>query len=406
MVFRYSLRLAFITCLGLSLIAGTIIWFRLAGTLSLDFDPAYAATQRTNSHLFPPGISSLDSELSIVRAKYRVPALACAVIRGDQIVAMGAVGVKIAGKPDPIDISSRFHIGSCTKSMTATLIGVLVDQGLLKWEAKLSDIFSELSGKMRTAYRSVTIDQLLHHRSGLPDDRDNTGLYNRLLQLDGTLRQQRMELVSIGLQMSPAAAAGSSTVYSNMGYSILGAVVERVTGNSWENMMSQCIFEPLEMKSAGFGSPGSGQNPNQPWGHRIIRFPLARLIADSETHVPAAAAASGNVSLSLEDWAKFAVLHLDAARGHCRILKCETFQHLHSFSNDLQMASGWGVNRYDWAGTVLEHAGSEGSWYATIGIAPEKNFAILTASNEGDPAGGKACGDAALIVARHWLETH
>ncbi len=406
MTLRHPIRWVLLSCLGLSLIAGTIIWYRLAGTLSLDFDPAYAATRRTKAHPFPPGVSSLDSELSIVRAKYHVPALACAVIRGDRIVAMGAVGVRVAGRSDPIELSDRFHIGSCTKSMTATLIGILVDRGLLNWEAKLSDIFPELSGKMRPEYCSVTIDQLLHHRSGLPDDREDIRLYDRLLHLNGTLRQQRMELVSIGLQLPPAAAPGSSTVYSNMGYSILGAVVERVTGHSWEDRMRQCIFDPLQMKSAGFGSPGSGQNPNQPWGHRVIRFPLARLRTDSETHVPLAAAAAGNVSLSLEDWARFAVLHLDAARGHCRILRCEAFQHLHSFSTELQMASGWGVNRYDWAGTVLEHAGSEGSWYATIGIAPEKNFAILTASNEGDPAGGKACGDAALVVARHWLETH
>jgi CubicO group peptidase (beta-lactamase class C family) len=382
MIFRRLLRRLFIACLGLSLIMGAIIWSRLSGTMSLSADPAYAVTQRTQANRIPSAISSLDSDLSIVRAKYRVPALACAIIRGDQIVAMGAVGARIAGKPDSIDISDRFHIGSCTKSMTATLIGVLKDRGLLNWETRLSGIFPELAEKMRPEYRSITIDQLLHHRSGLPDDREDAGLYNRLLHLSGTLRQQRMELVSIGLQLPPASAPGASTIYSNMGYSILGAVAERVTGKSWEDMMRQCIFDPLQMESAGFGSPRGGQNPNQPWGHRIVRFPFARLTTDPDTHVPSAAAASGDVSLSLEDWAKLAALHLDAERGHCRILLCETFQHLHS-SSESRMACGWGVNRYDWAGAVLEHAGSEGSWYATIGIAPEKNFAILTAANEG-----------------------
>jgi len=189
--------------------------------------------------------------------------------------------------------------------MTATLIGMLVDRGLLRWETTLADIFPDVAQGFRAEYRMVTVDQLLHHRSGLPDDREDSVIYRRLLNLRGPLAGQRMDLVAIGMQLEPSAAPGTQTNYSNMGYSILGAIVERVTGVSWEENMRRSLFEPLGMDSAGFGSPSSGQSLKQPWGHRITSFPFPRLVSDSETSQPPAASPSGNVSLTLEDWAKY-----------------------------------------------------------------------------------------------------
>jgi len=383
-----------------------LVWHRYAGIVSLDCDPADQAAGVAANPSLLSGVRSLDGDLESIRAACRVPALAAAVVRADGVAAMGAVGVRKAGSSLRVEVTDRFHIGSCTKSMTATLIGMLVDRGLLRWETTLADIFPDVAQGFRPEYRMVTVDQLLHHRSGLPDDREDSVIYRRLLNLRGPLAGQRMDLVAIGMQLQPSAAPGTQTNYSNMGYSILGAIVERVTGVSWEENMRRSLFEPLGMDSAGFGSPSSGQSLKQPWGHRITSFPFARLVSDSETSQPPATSPSGNVSLTLEDWAKYALLHLNAERGQCRLLECATFGHLHSASFDSKVACGWGLNRYDWAGTVLEHAGSEGSWYATIGIAPEMGFAILTASNQGGPAGSKACEGAALVAARRWLETH
>jgi CubicO group peptidase (beta-lactamase class C family) len=144
---RLAIRLILVVLLGLAAIAGMVIWRSFAGTLSLERDPADQAKGVARIQPLPYGVQSLDAELEPVRAAHRVPALAAAIIRGDRIVAMGAVGVRIAGSSVPVNITDRFHIGSCTKSMTATLIGMLVDQGALSWEMTLVDVFPDLAGR-------------------------------------------------------------------------------------------------------------------------------------------------------------------------------------------------------------------------------------------------------------------
>src|SRR5947209_5537965 len=78
---------------------------------------------------------------------------------------------------------------------------------------------------------------------------------------------QRYSLLR-GLVTRPIAAPrGSKFIYSNEGYAIAGAMIERVTGRAWEDLMRERIFEPLGMKSAGFGTPASPGEVDQPWGH-------------------------------------------------------------------------------------------------------------------------------------------
>src|SRR5262245_52238688 len=75
----------------------------------------------------------LSQSLGALRDKYHVPALAAAAMRDGQLVALGVSGVRQAGASDPVQVNDLWHIGSCTKSMTATLAGILVDEGKAKW---------------------------------------------------------------------------------------------------------------------------------------------------------------------------------------------------------------------------------------------------------------------------------
>jgi hypothetical protein len=109
--------------LALAGIFVVLVQHRYAETVSLDDDRAGRATTADAIHPSANGIESLDGDLEPVREANRVPALAAAFVRGERIVAMGAVGVRRAGSAARVDLSDRFHIGSCTKSMTATNVG-------------------------------------------------------------------------------------------------------------------------------------------------------------------------------------------------------------------------------------------------------------------------------------------
>jgi CubicO group peptidase (beta-lactamase class C family) len=97
-----------------------------------------------------------------------VPALAGAILTGDGIVAIGAAGVRKAGTGVAATVDDRWHLGSDTKAMTATLIGVLVEQGKLEWTTTLEQAFPDIAAGVAQQLRRAALLQLLSHRAGLP----------------------------------------------------------------------------------------------------------------------------------------------------------------------------------------------------------------------------------------------
>lgn len=103
--------------------------------------------------------------LDQVRAKYDIPGMAAAVVRDGGVVAVGVSGVREAGEADPIRPDDRFHIGSCTKAMTATMIARLVEAGRLRWDVALAESFPHTT--ITPELRPVTLRQLLSHQAGI-----------------------------------------------------------------------------------------------------------------------------------------------------------------------------------------------------------------------------------------------
>lgn len=113
---------------------------------------------------------SLDSYLEGVRAKYGLPALAAAVTKDGELIAAGAVGKRVMGMDIPVTIDDRFHLGSDTKAMTATVAGTLVEEGRLKWTSTVGEVLGKKIKGMNPALAAVTLEQLLSHSSGIPTD--------------------------------------------------------------------------------------------------------------------------------------------------------------------------------------------------------------------------------------------
>ena len=205
-------------------------------------------------------------------------------------------------------------------------------------------------------------------------------------------RPRRAALLSL-LGKPPLSKPGTVYAYSNAGYVLAGLMAEEVTGQSWEELMQLRLFEPLGMKSAGFGPTGqsSTNRIDQPWGHRDNHGRLEPVQGDNAPCMGPA----GTVHCSLPDWCKFTSLHLRAAEGKPRLLKPETFRTLHTPPPGSEYAGGWLVLERPWAhGLALSHNGSNTYWYASIWIAPAVDFATMVVTNQAGSAAESASEDA------------
>src|SRR5207248_2716289 len=134
------------------------------------------------------------------------------------------------------------------------------------------------------------------------------------------------------------------------GFSIAGHMAERVMNKSWEQLMQEKIFVPLQMKNSGFGAPGTKNILSQPRGHSDDGKPIEPGPAADN---PVGIGPSGIVHCTIADWSKFVGLHL----SQNKLLKPETFRKLHTPGGTYAM--GWGVHNRGWAkGPVLMHLGS------------------------------------------------
>src|ERR1035438_6962503 len=115
-----------------------------------------------------PTVADGAQAIEVIRKKHDLPALAVVVVKDGRICARAALGVRKLGESAPVTTNDVFHIGSCTKSMTATLAAMLIEDGKLRWETTIADVYPELKGKLDKQYESVTVGQLLQHRGGVP----------------------------------------------------------------------------------------------------------------------------------------------------------------------------------------------------------------------------------------------
>ena len=283
--------------------------------------------------------------------------MAAAVLRGERIIAQGAAGVRKRGTAERITLDDRFHLGSCTKAMTATLVAMLVEEGKLNWTTTLGELFADTVKPMHPAWEKVTLRQVLAHRAGLRFEPDGlarvfSDCFRTLRELRtfesrlGTLPQQRLEIARQALSRPPGIPPDTKYWYSNVGYILAGAVLEHLTGRAWEDLMRERLFQPLGISTGGFGPPRAPRTgkTDQPWGHSsVVGKPIDP--GSPAAQFPWYYGPAGMAHMTITDWAKFIALHLrgDPANPHCQaaLLKLDTFAELHAVAPTATYSKGW-----------------------------------------------------------------
>jgi CubicO group peptidase (beta-lactamase class C family) len=322
----------------------------------------------------------LEQALRQVRTQRGVPALGVLIQRGDRTTTAFVTGVRKDGDPTPATLDDAWHLGSDTKAMTATLVAMFVDEKKLKWSSTVAEVLSDWKD-LAPDFRTVTLEQLLTHRSGLPPN------FTNWPSLD------RQTVVHEALKVAPGPRA---YLYSNLGYMVAGVMLEKVSGQTWEALMQQRLFGPLGMKRCGFGPPSTPGQVDAPWGHERRGAGWVATIADN----PVALGPAGTVHCPLVDWAKFVALHLDAERGRPTLLSAASARSLHAAPGPLpSYASGWSVASAEWAqGLLLTHNGSNTTNYARVTVAPGRDGFTLVVVNAGDASAEAAVNDAAALA--------
>jgi CubicO group peptidase (beta-lactamase class C family) len=340
----------------------------------------------------PSDPASLAQLLEPLRTQHGLPALAGAIVEKGQLVAIGAVGERARGSGVPVTIEDRWHLGSCTKAMTATVAARLVERGTLRWELPIGEALAPWKPKLAEGWSGSTLELLLAHRGGAPASPPQPLWSELWARGDGSAKARRWFVGQL-LAAPPESSPGTRYSYSNQGFTIAGAMLEAASGREWEALLRRELFGPLGMASAGFGPPGSAAEIDQPRGH--APGPIA---PGPSADNPPAIGPAGTVHASLGDWAKFAAEHVRGARGESEYLKKDTWKRLHTPLPGQDYALGWIAAERSWGGgTVLTHSGSNTLWYCTIWLAPSIDSAFLAVTNCASEAAPKAV-DAAIAA--------
>jgi CubicO group peptidase (beta-lactamase class C family) len=175
------------------------------------------------------------------------------VARGDRVVYRGAFGVADPATGAPVTADTRFHLASTGKMFTAVAVARLVERGRLRWDDRMVDLLPGLPWPAEA--RAVTLRHLLSHTAG----------YGSLWDRPGYDPERRYatagEVVALFAASPPAFAPGSRWSYSNEGFEILAAVVERVTGRPWTAYAAEDVFRRAGMASTSLDDPAGDRGP-------------------------------------------------------------------------------------------------------------------------------------------------
>ncbi|MEM9404583.1 MAG: serine hydrolase [Acidobacteriota bacterium] len=348
-----------------------------------------------------PRLEGLADQIESSLDDWQMPGLAVAVSVGNELVFAEGFGVKQVGRDERNDSATLFQIGSVTKGFGATAIGLLVDDGLVTFDDPALQHLPWLELSDPELTRRMTLRDLLSHRSGIAED-----AYPAMGLLDARAVAERARYLD-------NTADYGAFRYSNLGYGLLGLVVEEATGLSWSQFVQERLFDPLEMTSsaatpfgvwdadyvapaflgtapAGPVSLDDAPDLNVALPHGIDREGERRVLPwQSYDNMQAA----GSVVSNVRDMSRWLRLHLGVL-GADDVLTEETRRELHRAQVDAPSSSifydaveggapyamGWHTQTF--AGReVLSHGGGIFGFPAYAAFLPELEAGVVVLAN-------------------------
>jgi beta-lactamase class C len=307
-----------------------------------------------------------------------VAGLAVAIVKDDRVLLERGIGYSDWSKREKIEPDTVFRLASLSKAFATTLTGLLVEDGVMAWDTRISNVLPTFALADIDASRKLTIGDILSHRVGLPH---NT--YDNLLEQD----EPYPLLVDRLSQVPLACPVGDCYAYQNVAFSLIGDVTYAMTGDFFYHEVEKRIFHPLNMHSATYGRESLEHSARWARPHRRSGRQWKPFMPN-ETYYRMPPAAGVNASLrDMEQWL------IAQMGGRPEVLSPALLQALqtprvetpHDLRStpwrrsrllDARYALGWRV--YEYAGeTLVFHAGAVQGYRAMIGFLPQRRFGLV-----------------------------
>ena len=312
---------------------------------------------------------------SLVRQSYQDSAFSGSVLVAYQgkVIYRGAFGQANAEWRVPNTVDTKFRIGSITKQFTAMLILQLVEEGKLRLDGTISDYLPDYPAETG---RRVTIQQLLTHTSGIPSYTDAPDFFPKRSRDPSTPSEFLKTFSGLPLSFEP----GSQFHYDNSGFFLLGAIIERVTGKPYDQVLQQRILTPLGLKDTGYDW-NTPLLPKRASAYEM-GFDGLRNAPYIDMSLPYAAGAMYSTVEDLWRW--------DQALAAGKLLSTDSYREYQTprVATDFggQYAFGWLIQRVDRgpgrdSATVIWHGGGINGFRAMNYRVPEDGIAIIWLDN-------------------------
>ena len=325
----------------------------------------------------------LETRVAELRDDIGLTAVAVAATIDGDLAGAAVSGERRRNAGISVTVDDRWHMGSIAKSMTATLLAVLQDDGLLSGDDVLTVLLPDVA--MADGWSTCTLDHLLTHTAGVVANFPNE-FQDVWPETAEELVVERRRFIADVLVEEPESPCGERFLYSNVGYTIAGHIAETIAGEPYETLIQNRVFAPLTLASAGFGPPRGDRPDQEPMGHAVwLRWfrspqdPFETRADNSPLIAPA-----GTVHMTIGDLARYGATHLDGEYGSDPVLLSQSsWQQLHApFLDDY--ARGWISYERDWAGgSLIWHNGSNSYWYALLMLLPARNMTLAFVTNDG-----------------------
>ena len=335
-------------------------------------------------------VAAFEKMASSLTVGQRVPGLAMAIVQNGRVLSARGYGVTDVVAPQSVDGHTVFRLASLSKAFAGTMTGLLVNDGSLRWDSKVTDYVPSFQLSDPVATPRVTVADLLSHRVGLRSH----NAYDKDIEGNAEYYDVSRKLAAAPLECAP----GQCYSYQNVAFSLIGDVVFAATGSFYDQAVERRIFKPLGMNDASIGLTGIESSSRWARPHVRSRNGWVSLMPKPTYYrLPPAA----GVNASASDMAQWLI----AQTGHRPdVLPAPLLATLHAplVNTPGEMRSGWRRERiysagyalgwrvFDYAGhQVVFHAGAVQGYRGLVALVPERDLgiAIMWNSDSGLPSG-------------------
>lgn len=329
----------------------------------------------------------LDKELQNVANTWQIPAMSVAIVKDGKIEYEKAFGVLEEGKSVNADIYTNFAIASNTKAFTSAALGILVDQGQIKWDDKVKKYIPNFELYDSYVTSEITIRDILSHRTGLETFSGDLIWY--------ASNNSREKIINNAKYLKPKYGFREKFGYSNIMYLIAGEIIKQVTDTTWDNFVKERIFKPLNMTRTNTSIIDNAKLTNVASCHAIVNNNnVVTPYINWDNIAPA-----GSINSNAHDMAQWLILQLSKGKYKDKKIYSEqvanemwspqTIIEIKPFTKSINpsthiksYALGWTIYDYKSYLIVTHNGGYDGMISQTLMI-PELNtgFVILTNSN-------------------------